>query len=101
MIFRRQTHSKVSLLLYHTVQIKVQHQKHLTKLCVCIYTILYMCLSHPGNVLGCYKVHFTLEIICEPAAPNMVINVQCTAQVSSENILAHLSGCTYQTLAST
>lgn len=46
-------------------------------------------------------VHFTLEIIFEPAAPNMVINVQCTAQVSSENILAHLSGCTYQTLAST
>ncbi|KAM8722646.1 cilia- and flagella-associated protein 47-like isoform 1-T1 [Acanthopagrus schlegelii] len=35
-----------------------------------------------GNVRGCYKVHFTLEIICEPAAPNMVINVQCTTQSS-------------------
>ncbi|XP_032362160.1 cilia- and flagella-associated protein 47 isoform X3 [Etheostoma spectabile] len=35
-----------------------------------------------GNVLGCYEVHFTLEIICEPAAPIKIIDVQCSAQSS-------------------
>lgn len=31
---------------------------------------------------------FSLEIICEPAAPVGVINVQCASLVSSENIFA-------------
>nr|XP_046237666.1 cilia- and flagella-associated protein 47-like [Scatophagus argus] len=35
-----------------------------------------------GNVLGCYEVHFSLEIICEPAAPIKVIDVQCATQSS-------------------
>uniref|UniRef100_UPI0037E78C74 cilia and flagella-associated protein 47-like n=1 Tax=Semicossyphus pulcher TaxID=241346 RepID=UPI0037E78C74 len=37
---------------------------------------------HPGNTLGRYKVHFSLEIICEPAAPIKVIDVNCAAQSS-------------------
>lgn len=47
---------------------------------------------HPGNVLGPYEVYFSLEIICEPAVPIKVIDVQCAAQVSSANILAYLKG---------
>ncbi|XP_028427228.1 cilia- and flagella-associated protein 47-like [Perca flavescens] len=35
-----------------------------------------------GNVLGCYEVHFSLEITCEPAAPIKIIDVQCSAQSS-------------------
>ncbi|XP_042368969.1 cilia- and flagella-associated protein 47-like isoform X1 [Plectropomus leopardus] len=38
--------------------------------------------KHKGDVLGCYEVHFSLEIICEPAAPIKVIDVQCAAQSS-------------------
>lgn len=44
----------------------------------------YICI--PGRVFRHYEVYFTLEIICEPAAPVKVIDVQCVAQVSSENI---------------
>ncbi|KAM6893513.1 cilia and flagella-associated protein 47-like [Xenentodon cancila] len=32
------------------------------------------------KVFGHYEVHISLEIICEPAAPLKVIDVQCTAQ---------------------
>lgn len=46
---------------------------------------LYMCVCHPANGLGRYEVHYSLEIICEPAAANKVISVQCATQVSSEN----------------
>ncbi|XP_051799231.1 cilia- and flagella-associated protein 47 isoform X2 [Acanthochromis polyacanthus] len=35
-----------------------------------------------GNASGRYEVYFSLEIICEPAAPIKVINVQCTTQNS-------------------
>ncbi|XP_033472251.2 cilia- and flagella-associated protein 47-like [Epinephelus lanceolatus] len=38
--------------------------------------------EHKGNLLGCYEVHFSLEIICEPAVPIKVIDVQCAAQSS-------------------
>ncbi|XP_010774715.1 uncharacterized protein [Notothenia coriiceps] len=38
--------------------------------------------KHEGNVPGCYKVHFSLEIICKPAAPIKLIVVQCVAQSS-------------------
>ncbi|XP_045909360.1 cilia- and flagella-associated protein 47-like isoform X3 [Micropterus dolomieu] len=38
--------------------------------------------THKGNVRGHYKVHFSLEIICEPAVPIKVIDVQCAAQSS-------------------
>ncbi|XP_074483047.1 cilia and flagella-associated protein 47-like isoform X1 [Sebastes fasciatus] len=31
---------------------------------------------------GCYEVHFSLEIICEPAAPIKSIQVECAAQSS-------------------
>ncbi|XP_034533198.1 cilia- and flagella-associated protein 47-like isoform X2 [Notolabrus celidotus] len=37
---------------------------------------------HEANAQGCYEVHFTLEIICEPAAPMKVMHVQCAAQSS-------------------
>lgn len=40
------------------------------------YTYLFL-----GSVLGHYEVYFTVEIICEPAAPVKVIDVQCVAQV--------------------
>ncbi|KAK5847639.1 hypothetical protein PBY51_016749 [Eleginops maclovinus] len=35
-----------------------------------------------GNVPGRYEVHFSLEIICKPAAPIKLIDVQCVAQSS-------------------
>ncbi|XP_069579420.1 cilia- and flagella-associated protein 47-like [Brachyistius frenatus] len=35
-----------------------------------------------GNVPGRYEVHFSLELICEPAAPVEVINAQCAARRS-------------------
>ncbi|KAM9334135.1 cilia and flagella-associated protein 47-like [Symphorus nematophorus] len=35
-----------------------------------------------ADVLGRYEVHFSLEIICEPAAPIRVIDVQCITQSS-------------------
>ncbi|KAK1876737.1 Cilia- and flagella-associated protein 47 [Dissostichus eleginoides] len=38
--------------------------------------------KHKGNVPGCYEVHFSLEIICKPAAPIKLIVVQCVAQSS-------------------
>ncbi|XP_062417325.1 cilia- and flagella-associated protein 47-like [Pungitius pungitius] len=38
--------------------------------------------KHKGNVTGCYEVHFSLEIVCEPAGPIKVIDVQCAAQSS-------------------
>ncbi|XP_031708292.1 cilia- and flagella-associated protein 47 [Anarrhichthys ocellatus] len=38
--------------------------------------------EHKGSVLGYYEVYFSLEIICEPAAPIKVIDVQCAAQSS-------------------
>ncbi|XP_051283893.1 cilia- and flagella-associated protein 47-like isoform X2 [Dicentrarchus labrax] len=38
--------------------------------------------KHKENVLGRYEVHFSVEIICEPAAPIKVIDVQCAAQSS-------------------
>ncbi|XP_070711754.1 cilia- and flagella-associated protein 47-like [Pempheris klunzingeri] len=38
--------------------------------------------KHTGNAFGRYKVYFSLEIICEPAAPIKVIDVQCSAQSS-------------------
>ncbi|KAM8903182.1 cilia- and flagella-associated protein 47-like [Spinachia spinachia] len=37
---------------------------------------------HKGNIPGCYEVHFFLEIVCEPATPIKVIDVQCSAQSS-------------------
>ncbi len=45
---------------------------------------------HPGDVFRPYEVHFSLEIICEPAVPIKVIDVRCAAQVSSAVIVAHL-----------
>ncbi|XP_078147098.1 cilia and flagella-associated protein 47-like [Centroberyx gerrardi] len=36
-----------------------------------------------GNVSGHYEVYFSLEIICEPAAPIKVIDVQCAVQSSA------------------
>lgn len=57
----------------------------------CIYTVfLLVCVCHPGNVFGPYKVHFSLEIICEPAGPIKVIDVQCAVQVSSANLSGYL-----------
>ncbi|CAJ1087521.1 cilia- and flagella-associated protein 47-like isoform X1 [Xyrichtys novacula] len=38
--------------------------------------------KNTANALRPYKVHFTFEIICEPAAPIKVIHVQCAAQSS-------------------
>ncbi|XP_074521086.1 cilia- and flagella-associated protein 47-like [Halichoeres trimaculatus] len=38
--------------------------------------------GNEANARGRYEVHFTLEIICEPAAPIKVIDVQCAAQSS-------------------
>ncbi|XP_027147601.1 cilia- and flagella-associated protein 47 isoform X2 [Larimichthys crocea] len=38
--------------------------------------------KHKGNGLGRYEVHYSLEIICEPAAANKVISVQCATQSS-------------------
>ncbi|KAM3585737.1 uncharacterized protein V6R79_025810 [Siganus canaliculatus] len=38
--------------------------------------------THQGNVFEPYKVYFSLEVICEPAAPIRVIDVQCVAQSS-------------------
>ncbi|KAM9328460.1 cilia- and flagella-associated protein 47-like [Pholidichthys leucotaenia] len=35
-----------------------------------------------GNAVGHYEVYFTLEIICEPATPIKIIDVQCFAQSS-------------------
>ncbi|KAM6957968.1 LOW QUALITY PROTEIN: cilia and flagella-associated protein 47-like [Tautogolabrus adspersus] len=35
-----------------------------------------------ANAVGHYEVHFSLEIICEPAAPIKVIDVLCVAQSS-------------------
>lgn len=71
-------------------QLSVVHEafRGSTKVCnVCVFTFIpYVWRPcHTGNVLGRYKVHFSLEIICEPAAPVRVIDVQCAFQVSSEN----------------
>lgn len=54
---------------------------------VCLY-FHYICtfICIPGYVLGHYEVYFSLEIICEPAAPVKVIDVECVAQVSSFRI---------------
>ncbi|XP_028275748.1 cilia- and flagella-associated protein 47-like [Parambassis ranga] len=38
--------------------------------------------EHKGSAFKSYEVTFSLEIICEPAAPVKVINVQCAAQSS-------------------
>ncbi|KAF7659348.1 hypothetical protein LDENG_00298910 [Lucifuga dentata] len=38
-----------------------------------------------GNALGRYEVYFSLEIICEPAAPVGVVDVRCAVQ-SSQSI---------------
>ncbi|XP_026220063.1 cilia- and flagella-associated protein 47 isoform X2 [Anabas testudineus] len=38
--------------------------------------------KNTGYVLGHYEVYFSLEIICEPAAPVKVIDVECVAQSS-------------------
>ncbi|TMS11531.1 Cilia- and flagella-associated protein 47 [Larimichthys crocea] len=38
--------------------------------------------KHKANGLGRYEVHYSLEIICEPAAANKVISVQCATQSS-------------------
>lgn len=55
---------------------------------ICIYTIfIHICPCHAGDILRHYKVFFSLEIICEPAAPVGVINVQCASLVSSETYL--------------
>ncbi len=56
-------------------------------MCVHLSLHLYHLCTCAGNVLRRYKVHFSLEIICEPAAPTKVIEVQCAAQVSFENTL--------------
>ncbi|XP_029931399.1 cilia- and flagella-associated protein 47-like [Myripristis murdjan] len=38
--------------------------------------------KNKGNMSGHYEVYFSLEIICEPAAPVKVIDVQCAVQSS-------------------
>lgn len=54
---------------------------------VCLYNILiHVCIFHEGEILRSYMVHFSLELICEPAAPVRVIDVQCPSQVSSDNL---------------
>lgn len=93
MICKRQTHKKVSLVLFilnktskilHII-IKSGGGKLPCEVCVHIFAF-NMCSCHPGNLRGHYKVHFSLEIICEPAVPIKVIDVQCAAQVNSTNI---------------
>lgn len=97
----------VSLVLYHILSMNHlelrEPQKHfevcfalnlirMLSVCTHLFAFMHVCACHPGNVLGCYKAHFSLEIICEPAAPIKVIDVQCAAQVSSANTLGLLSG---------
>lgn len=58
--------------------------------CMAIYisvTFIHICPCHPGDILGHYMVYFSVEIICKPAAPVRVIDVQCASGVSYENIL--------------
>lgn len=58
---------------------------------ICISTtFIHVCPCHAGDILRHYKVFFSLAIICEPAAPVGVINVQCASLVSSENIFAFI-----------
>ncbi|XP_026157201.1 cilia- and flagella-associated protein 47-like isoform X2 [Mastacembelus armatus] len=39
-------------------------------------------VADKGHVVHCYEVYFSLEIICEPAEPIQVMEVQCAAQSS-------------------
>lgn len=59
---------------------------------VCIGILFYITFiqvypCHTADILGHYMVYFSVEIICKPAAPVRVIDVQCTSGVSYENIL--------------
>lgn len=58
--------------------------------CMAVYisiTFIHICPCHTGDILGHYMVYFSVEIICKPAAPVRVIDVQCASGVSYENIL--------------